>query len=168
MAARGKMTSNSMKHADRITSGLLAALGIAMLVGGYRMDRLEIRQIHPSTIPGLVPMILGVLMVICATLLFVSARKANTEQGFLQGGDNRYLLLTLGLTLVYALGLVGNLPFAVATAIFITAFSLVFTWPLRGLAKAKLKATASAAAIGVISAFLISLIFEQGFLVRLP
>jgi hypothetical protein len=45
--------------ADRLTSLVLFSLGVAMLIGGYTMDRLEIRHIHPASIPGLVPMILG-------------------------------------------------------------------------------------------------------------
>ena len=45
----------TMAMADRLTAGLLFLLGLALLVGGYTMDRLEIRQIHPASIPGLVP-----------------------------------------------------------------------------------------------------------------
>ncbi|MBD3625750.1 MAG: hypothetical protein HUJ24_10345, partial [Rhodobacteraceae bacterium] len=39
--------------ADRVTAAVLFALGAGMSYGGYVMDRLEIRQIHPASIPGL-------------------------------------------------------------------------------------------------------------------
>ena len=42
-----------------------------MLAGGYAMDRLEFRQIHPASIPGLLPMILGAALMVCAVLLAV-------------------------------------------------------------------------------------------------
>ncbi|CAN0603617.1 unnamed protein product, partial [Ectocarpus sp. 12 AP-2014] len=43
--------------ADRLTAVVLCLLGLAMTWGGFEMDRLEIRRIHPASIPGLVPMI---------------------------------------------------------------------------------------------------------------
>jgi hypothetical protein len=35
-----------MVMADRASAIIFCALGMAILVGGYTMDRLEIRQIH--------------------------------------------------------------------------------------------------------------------------
>ena len=46
-----------MAMADRLTAIVLLVIGLALLVGGWTMDRLEVRQIHPASIPGLVPMI---------------------------------------------------------------------------------------------------------------
>ena len=57
-----------MAKADRVTAIVFLALGLAMLVGGWQMDRLEIRQIHPASIPGLLPMILGGLLALCRGL----------------------------------------------------------------------------------------------------
>ena len=67
--------------ADRITAATLFALGAAMTWGGFVMDRLEIRQIHPASIPGLVPMILGAAMMLCATLLALSTRGLSAPDG---------------------------------------------------------------------------------------
>ena len=39
------------KMADRLTAIVLFGLGLAMAWGGFEMDRLEIRRIHPSSIP---------------------------------------------------------------------------------------------------------------------
>ena len=57
--------------ADRLTAVAFFALGAAMAWGGFVMDRLEIRHIHPASIPGLVPMVLGGALMICAVLLVV-------------------------------------------------------------------------------------------------
>src|SRR3954452_15176500 len=45
------------------------ALGIAILIGSVMMDRLEKQDINPSTIPGLLPGLLGIAMTILGALL---------------------------------------------------------------------------------------------------
>src|SRR5690606_27508065 len=40
-------------RADLITAIVLVLLGLAVTYASWTMDRLEVRRIHPSTIPGL-------------------------------------------------------------------------------------------------------------------
>ena len=70
-------------RADRVAAMVLFAIGMASLYGGWAMDRLEVRRIHPASIPGLVPMILGLLLAVCAGLLWLSARR---ERPAAEGG----------------------------------------------------------------------------------
>lgn len=159
-----------MALADRLTAILLFLLGLALLVGGYTMDRLEIRQIHPASIPGLVPMILGALLALCAALLFHASFKPqdrNAER-ILSGGSWARLAITAGLCTVYALGLVGWLSYFWATFLFTTCFALVFSFPLEGARRAQIVAIAGAFALGFGMALGSSLLFEKLFLVRLP
>ena len=65
--------------ADRVTAAVLFLLGAGLSWGGFTMDRLEVRLIHPGSIPGLVPMILGVALMGCAILLFAGARDKARE-----------------------------------------------------------------------------------------
>ena len=157
------------RTADRMTGLVLLMLGIAMLVGGYTMDRLEIRQIHPASIPGLVPMGLGVAMIICSVLLIVSARKDARTANEEQSGSIKNLLITIVLCIAYAGGLLGKMPFPVATAIFIFLFSVIFSWPEKHLElQARVKHVFLIALFAVVFAGGISLLFQYGFLVRLP
>ncbi|TNF17237.1 MAG: hypothetical protein EP318_21875 [Rhodobacteraceae bacterium] len=159
-----------MALADRLTAILLFLLGLALLAGGYTMDRLEIRQIHPASIPGLVPMILGVLLALCAVLLFRSSYKpeARNAELVLSGGSWARLGLTTAISTLYALGLVGWLPYAWATFVFATGFTLVFSFPVAGQRRAQLVAVAGALALGAGVALGTALLFEKLFLVRLP
>ena len=159
-----------MSYADRITAVVLLALGLAMLVGGWTMDRLEIRQIHPASIPGLVPMILGVLLAICAILLFFSSYSEDerTAERMLSGGSWTRLFLTAVTCLIYSLGLVGWLSYFWATAIFTTAFAFIFAFPVNGTTRAKVIAAAGALVLGVGVAYGSALLFRELFLVRLP
>jgi hypothetical protein len=153
--------------ADRVAAVILFALGIGMLAGGYAMDRLEIRQIHPASIPGLVPMLLGGILAVCAALLYRGAGREVREPPPPAGSTSwADLGAALVLTLGYALGLVGRVPFFWATALFIAAFAAWFAWPARGEGRAR--AIVRAAGFGLVAAGAISALFRYGFLVRLP
>ena len=154
-------------HADRAAAVVLFALGIAMLYGGYTMDRLEIRQIHPASIPGLVPMLLGGVLAVCAVLLFTGARDDVREPG-VAGVSWANTGIALGLCLVYAIGLVGRLPFFWATALFVAAFAGTFAWRDAERRPSPARVAAEAALFGLAVAAAISGLFRYGFLVRLP
>lgn len=156
-------------HADRVTAAVLFVLGVAMLYGGYTMDRLEIRRIHPASIPGLVPMLLGAVLALCAAALFFGAREhGRTGAAGTADAGWRNVGLALALCLAYAVGLVGRVPFFWATAVFVAAYAGLFTWRdaegERGLARVAIMA----AGFGVLVSAAISALFRYGFLVRLP
>ena len=68
----------------------------------------------------------------------------------------------------YALGLVGHVPFPVATAIFIIAFVIVFECVLSEAPVSLAKTTAIAVVFGIVLSAAVSLLFRYAFLVRLP
>ena len=167
------MTLDSAR-ANQWTGIGLFLLGASMLVGGFTMDRLEIRQIHPASIPGLVPMILGVVMMICAALLTLGARQQSvsttgaTQQFQGPVGSLKSLAFTAGYSVAYALILVGLLPFWFATAIYISVFYIHFSWQLDTSLPCRMKRVGLGVAFGIVGALAISTLFEHGFLVRLP
>lgn len=170
-------------RSDKAASVIFAGLGIAMGVGGFTMDRLEIRHIHPASIPGLVPMFLGVLLLILAVMMFLKARaqtdgtatwkreEATSDEdwsGEMTFTATHRLLLTAGLCIVFAFGLVGRMPFFAASALFIFSFATIFTWPAAGPRFAKIRSLLIAATVAIVAAAAISSLFRYGFLVRLP
>lgn len=172
-------------NADKWTSLALFALGLAMLIGGFTMDRLEIRHIHPASIPGLVPMMLGAAMMLCSLLLYLSARQADQPATDADSTDadseaskaSSASMPDLGFaalySIIYAIFLVGSMPFALATAIYIAVFYLHFTWKQGvGNVSAQRSKRALHFAFGVgfasLSGYAISSLFQYGFLVRLP
>ncbi|MDE0589151.1 tripartite tricarboxylate transporter TctB family protein [Halocynthiibacter sp. C4] len=156
-----------MKTADVVTGLVLCILGIAMVIGGYTMDRLEIRSIHPASIPGLVPMILGVLLAICGALLtFTSLNKSYKFD--IDVDDPKMLFTALGLCLGFALVLLGWIPFAIATFIFITLASYFFRESRGETTKDKALTFVKSIAFAAIMSAAISALFRYAFLVRLP
>jgi hypothetical protein len=77
-------------------------------------------------------------------------------------------VLVLGV--VYAAGLVGRggIPFWLATFVFVTSFILLFDWRGRAQRGERVKGIALAVAVGAGTALLVSYVFQELFLVRLP
>jgi putative tricarboxylic transport membrane protein len=155
--------------ADRIAAVAFFALGASMTYGGYVMDRLEIRQIHPASIPGLLPMILGVVLMVCAVLLALQAGKGDEAAAPSPDVSWKDLFVALALCCVYAVAMVGHMPFGIATALFIMAFSGWFLWPPAGADMSiRMKIGAGVVLFGIAISAAISLLFRYAFLVRLP
>lgn len=158
---------------DSAVAAILMAIGLAQLWGGFTMDRLEVRRIHPASFPGLVPIMLGAAMFGLAVIVFLASRRQPASEGTGPDGDIRWpeirsFVAIVALAGIYALGLVGTLHFWLASSLFVFTFITVAEWQRLGTMAERLKTLvfAAAAAVGVTGG--ISYMFETGFLVRLP
>jgi hypothetical protein len=171
------MTSRQIR-ADLVTGILLFVLAVAVTYGAWTMDRLEMRQIHPLSVPGLLPGLLGITLAILSAMLMAksvhrmlarppgSAPDAAADTASDGGGPLR-LAGTAALCLIYALGLVGRLPFWLATAIFVTTFIAVFDWN-RGNPSRRIVRLGWALFLGLATGWVVATVFSDIFLVRLP
>jgi hypothetical protein len=161
-------------RADLITSIVLIVLGVAVFYFSWTMDRLEVRRISPATIPGLVPMILGVALTLCGSLLaWRSWRIQIPGSGAallsqLVSWPAIRVLAVLGLALVFTLVLMGRMPFWLAAGIFIFTFIVLFETVLADTPKPLVATLLWAVGIAAVGAGGIWYIFERIFLVRLP
>jgi len=151
------------------------ALGGAIAVGSWNMDRLERQGVSFYTAPGLVPGILGLLMVLCGVVLAIRALgdgalgAIQRPPVLIESGTLRRAGATLLLTLGFAFALVGHgLPFPAAAAIFLFFQIAVLQYPEREAKKEVGRGLAAAALVAVGAAIVISLLFQEVFLVRLP
>jgi hypothetical protein len=159
-----------MPRADFWTGLAFALLGLAVVWASLEMPRFADRAIEPYTVPGLVPGMLGVIiLVLGAALLLRAARAGGWRLGGMrpEGGPGvRRLVLALILCLGYAAGLVGRMPFWLATFLFVAAFVILLEWPQgRGRRRARL---AIALVYGAAISAAVTLVFQEVFLVRLP
>lgn len=153
--------------ADRVFGLGWTLLGLAMIVESWRMDRLEQQHINPYTVPGLVPGLLGVVLVAFGIVL--AARRAPPAEAAHGVAEPWRVGLALVLCLGFAGGLVGSgLPFWAAAFAFLFLAILLFEWPERRAAGTLARGAAQAAAIAGCAAALISVVFQEVFLVRLP
>ncbi|MDP1533351.1 MAG: tripartite tricarboxylate transporter TctB family protein [Rubrivivax sp.] len=140
------------------------ALGALILVASWRMDRFEAMGGSLYTAPGLVPGLLGIALMLLGGLLAWRGWRARGRSapgpGPLLNGRIAGMLV---LSLVYAAGLIGRVPFAPATALFVTLFTAIYAGsvsPARRWGVALLA--------GALTTLLVVGVFERIFLVRLP
>jgi hypothetical protein len=141
-----------------------ALFGATVLIASWRMDRLDSLHINPWSAPGLMPGVLGALM------LFFGIALALRRGGEVVGveASPRRTALALVLCVAFAGGLLGRgLPFWLTAAFFLFASILAFRL-LDREAIPRWRLALSSAVIAVCAALVISFVFEDLFLVRLP
>lgn len=155
---------------DRLFGAGWFALGAAVLAASWRMDRLEGLHINPWSVPGLLPGLLGALMMFFGAALFLRA-PAPAGGGTASGATGGRIWLALVLCVGFAAGLLGHgLPFWLTAAGFMFVAIVAFRWLDRdaeapaGLSRLALES----AAIALGASVAISLLFQEVFLVRLP
>jgi len=168
-------------RADLVAAALWIAFGAAVAIGAWRMDRLERLNINPYEAPGLVPALLGVLIVLLGLALAVRAWRQGaltpaaveldlTAPSRGRSGEARHMAAVFTLTLFYALLLMGTgLPFWLATFVFITAFvGLLDRERQATLGRSVPGQWVRAGLYGAAWSALVTLSFQHIFLVRLP
>lgn len=152
-------------------------LGVAIVIGSVTMDRLEAQNVNPYTVPGLLPGLLGLAMVLLGALLAVrSLRRGAMDKPLPRPtahdrAQRRRIWIVAALCIVYGVVLIGHgLPFWVASTIYVTGSILILQ---RISADPKERALtpalwAKAIVIGLGSAVITQLVFQELFLVRLP
>jgi hypothetical protein len=147
------------------------AVGIVLAIAGWRMDRLESLGINPYSAPGLVPGIVGVLMALCGLILARRARRAAAAGPPGERLPAPALGRALGaaaLCIVFGGLLPGRgLPFVWIAGVFVFVFMLVFGGGAPAPAS-RWRRVLRAAAVASVAALLITHLFGDVFLVRLP
>jgi hypothetical protein len=171
------MLPSKMAKADFLTGLFLVALGVYVGIESWRMPRMEHLQVHPLSVPGLVPGLLGVVIILFGLVLTGRSARAGghhlgltaeAARSVLAKPGNRRLLVTGVLTIGYAGFLIGSLPFWLATALFVFVFVLVFEWR-QGLLPAEwAKLILAAAILAAATSAVVTWVFEKVFLVTLP
>jgi hypothetical protein len=128
------------------------------------MDRLESLNIEPWSAPGLVPGVLGVLMLVFGLALALSPARVDSDPpariawGKLAG--------ILGLTGIFVFGALGRVPFTIAAAVVMFVWMLTLSWNVSPATRPRL--LLRTAIIASMAALVIAHLFQDVFLVRLP
>jgi hypothetical protein len=159
-------------RADLWTAAVLLAFGLGVLALCLRMPTF-VEQSHTGlTAPGIVPGFHAVVISILAVVLGLRAiRRGALRAGPPRGrtlppGDARRLLTAGALGILYAGVLVGRLPFWMASALFVFAFTAAFEWEQGPERRGR--RLVEAALLGLGTGVAVMLVFERIFLVRLP
>jgi hypothetical protein len=147
--------------------------GLAILFESVRMDRFTSMGATLYTMPGFVPGMIGCVLVLLGGVLmlrgwrrrrFEAEAEAETKANNTEVLFNPRMLLTLALTLAYAVALIGRVPFWLGTAVFVATF----TWAFAPPDQHRTRRFVSACVAGSLASATVTLVFEHVFLVRLP
>ncbi|WP_374448771.1 tripartite tricarboxylate transporter TctB family protein [Stella sp.] len=161
---------------DLATGALVLAFGLAVLRMAWDMPTFTDRGGDPFTAPGIVPGFYGTVLAILGIVLagrsiargaLRPGGGAGPATGAFPHSSISRLAAAVVVCLGYSVGLIGLLPFWLATAIFVTAFILLFEWQDEPPAR-RLRRVATAAVLGLATGAAVMLVFEKLFLVRLP
>lgn len=157
-------------RADLVTAAVLFALGVAILHQALAMPRFLEQSGTGLTAPGIVPGFYGAVIALLSLVLGLRAVRRGgwaAHGPVAQGGtDGRRLALAAALGVLYAGVMVGRLPFWLASALFVFAFTAAFEWH-HGPAR-RARRVLEAALIGLGTGGAVTLVFERLFLLRLP
>jgi hypothetical protein len=153
------------------------ALGVVVLVGSVTMDRLERQHINPYTVPGLLPGLLGIAMILLGGVLALRSwrrgalRLAGEPPAPHLQEERRRIGVVIALCVGYGVVLVGHgLPFWLASAIYVTGSILILLRLSRDPDARRLTGAAliKALAIGLGAGIITQAVFQELFLVRMP
>jgi Tripartite tricarboxylate transporter TctB family len=148
-------------RADLAGALVWIGVGAAIVYGSWTMDRLERYGAALYAAPGLVPGLLGLVLLVLGGVLAVRALRQGLQRSAVAQFDLGNTPLVLLLCFGYAAGLVGRVPFWLATFAFVTSFIVVFEYPSR-------RRMAMAPFYGAGTSLVVTYLFESVFLVRLP
>jgi Ca2+/Na+ antiporter len=161
--------SRPSPQADLWSALVWIVLGGAIAVASWRMDRLTHMGATLYTAPGLVPGILGAAIALLGLALGLRALRERANAESESEAIPARVWLVLLLCLAYAAGLVGRgIPFWLATFLFVAVFVAIFEYPSRQTRGQLGRGLAMACLYGAATSAIVSVVFEQVFLVRLP
>ena len=159
------------QRVDRIAGVFFFLLGTAVAGASLAMPDFQEQGASVYEAPGLTPALLGFALAVSGLLLAFRRARTGTAGSLpdLQTAESRKrVLLAVVLTLIYALGLLGRVPFIAATAVFVFSFTLSFEHLIdKDRSKLPKRAAIAALLAGVVS-FAVSFLFQDLFLVQLP
>jgi hypothetical protein len=159
--------------ADLLAGSVWLAVAVAIVVGAWRMDRLERLAATIYSAPGLVPGMLGAVIGLMSFILIVRSLRAGALAGVqmprMDFLDHWRLIVSLSVGLIFAIALVGRgLPFWLAAAIYTAVMVFVFQLPDRRRDGQLVRGATIAVTYGLVAGFAIHYLFQDLFLVRLP
>jgi uncharacterized membrane protein len=141
------------------------------------MDRLKDQDVNRYTVPGLLPGMLAIAMMVLGSALLLRSwrrgalRRPEPPDPSHAAISLRRLWLAIGLCVTFDVAMIGHgVPFWLAAATFVSVAILTLQQSRRKAAgqRLTLRAVGAAAAIGLGAGAAVTVVFQQFFLVRLP
>ena len=170
------MKESNMSKADFATSIFLLIFGLSIFYFALKMPRFAERHINPYSVPGLVPGLLGVVIAFLGLVLLIRSilrkgYKLELNGKTLKAFFTDQTTIRIGYTILISVGywvLLGKLPFAVITALYVFAFVVIFEYKIEQTISVQWKTLLIAMIMAVVTSVVTTYTFQYLFLVNLP
>ena len=171
------MNESSMHRADFISAMFLIAFGVATVVVSLRMPTFAELGASPYSAPGIMPLFVGTVIAVLGGVLLVRSilhggyRLGLTREkigGIIRNPSIVRILVTVTLSVVYGLVLLGRISFILATGLYVFAFVMAFEFRFREPIGGQWKTLISGLVLAVLVTLSVSATFRYAFLVTLP
>ncbi|MCF8467011.1 MAG: tripartite tricarboxylate transporter TctB family protein [Sneathiella sp.] len=170
------MSQPAMNKADFISSIVLTAFGIGVIVESLRLPRLENLSVNPYTVPGIVPGFIGIFLTLAGFFIFIRSirrrgwdLRLNKDHAitWISSPMVKRTAVTMIITMGYAIFLFPHIPFWIAAPIFIFVFVVATESMKYGKLPGGVRLL-TALALAVAAGLVINYVFQDLFFVRLP
>lgn len=171
------MNDHKMAKADFVTAIILVVASVTILVLSIQMPRMEEFGANPYSAPGIVPEFIGAILLLLSSILFGRSvirqgyrldLKTGTFRDFFNNQSVRRIFLTILLSLIYGMGLLGRTPYVIGTFLYVTCFVFLFEYQPGTSLGAQKKSLIFAIIQGVLVTGAVAAVFRYLFLVKLP
>ncbi|MBD3306521.1 hypothetical protein GF339_08975 [candidate division KSB3 bacterium] len=171
------MQERQMPKADFVTSIVLFIFSVTIIIMSIRMPLMEELGANPYSVPGIVPGFLGGILLFLSIILLVRSilkqgyqlnLHGKTIMAFVKDEASIRVLMTLFLSLIYGVGFLGNIPYVLATFLYVMAFIIIFEYRFDAPWQRRKKTIFFAGLQAVLVAGIVAAIFRYLFLVKLP
>lgn len=161
---------------DRLSGIVFAILGVLVMLGSWTMPRFEAQGVPVYQAPGLTPGFLGLGLALAGLVLAVRTGRPDArethywDQVIGTPANRKRALAALVLTLLYGAVLFGNIPYILATFLFVFAFVVTFEIVLKpaGSTRRAIPSALVALVLALVTSFGSAYVFRSLFLVQLP
>ncbi len=171
------MKESNMPKADFLMSIVLVLFGLFVMILSFQMPDFADQNVNPYSAPGVVPALLGAIFLLLGIVMLIRSifrkgyrlRITGTNiSAWLKDHTTHRFLITLGLSVVYALILLGRMHFLLATGLYMFSFVVLFEYK-RGVGLfAQKKTLMMALLLAVLTSGSIYWVFRYLFLVSFP
>jgi hypothetical protein len=171
------MTEQNMKKADFVTSIFWVLFGGYIVFEALSMPTYAQRGQGAFSAPGIVPGFLGSVIALLglAMLLRAIVQKdfrlgltVDKLKVFFSTGSTRRISLTILICALYGMGFIGRMPYWLATALFIVIFIVAFDWDFKKTFLEQRGEAIKIILIAGLTSALVTVVFQNLFLVNLP
>jgi hypothetical protein len=170
------MTEKNMTKADLFTAVIFIVLGITILTLSLQMPSVTDRGQSVYSAPGVVPSIVGAIIIFLSSILFIrsilrGAKKieltADSFKRFFREETSKRMVKTILLCIAYAVSL-GKVWFPLTTLLFVFLFIMLFEYNFKESVASQKKILLFSGILAGCTAVIVTFVFQYVFLVNLP